>query len=844
MRKEATIVKTAADVGAIESSERDVDNEDMQQSKVTSTEAVKEAVTAIDGRAAALAADKAITEKAVAAGFSSTELHVVRDTIADENSSSSSHPRPGSDTAVSHQYQENHHCHQKGEKEDGSPDPEEDLTFIGMTTLQRTLANDQRLLNAIPGAYGMDGPAYDSNEEEPLSPELAITVGMGVIPPPASAEPTSNGLAVALPVAERDDIEHAHPVNADGEESREVKANEKRKRNRFLLIIGFLGAIALATFFIIFVVLDKDNDSGSSNSEAQAEVFAVTEPPVDPSGVLKELLPDYSLTRVDLGFTPQARAFEWVAQDPNFPTYSDKRLQQRFALATFYFSTHGEVWGPDWLNISQHECQWPTFMGYGQQYDAFGMRHSEYRHINGSCAPIGTAGIGNSTEIDAASYLEHDDFLYLAMYARELGSDMPSELAMLTNLKIMQFLESSLEGTIPKVLTRLTWLHDLVLLKTKLTGTIPTEFGLMTELRSLEIGGVEIDGDFTFTGTLPSEIGLLTHLNNLQVGDTNVTGTIPLEYFNNLRPIDFVFSTNQLTGTIPTEVGLLTTSEWVFFQRNQFTGTIPSEVAKLEAMWIIYLHTNSLTGAIPSELGRLSEIEDVGGFGLEGQMFLRQNQLTGTIPTELGRMSTLWRVTLAENLLTGPIPSEIGNLKNVHRFQVPTNMLSGTIPTELAMMESLEIVQLFENYFIGHLPIELFNRTKAMKEFRINANLMSGHIPTEIGLWEVLETLELQVNAFSGSMPSELGSIDTLKFFSLGFTDLTGTIPSEFGLLWSNGSLAHFNASDTPGLVGRVPENLCSITKESESSLNILAFDCGPLCGCGCPCNNSGIDNV
>jgi hypothetical protein len=50
--------------------------------------------------------------------------------------------------------------------------------------------------------------------------------------------------------------------------------------------------------------------------------------------------------------TPQCRALEWLAGDPNLANFTDHKKIQRYALATLYFSTNGDGWeyNNDWLS--------------------------------------------------------------------------------------------------------------------------------------------------------------------------------------------------------------------------------------------------------------------------------------------------------------------------------------------------------------------------------------------------------------------------------------------------------------------------------------------------------------
>jgi hypothetical protein len=152
-------------------------------------------------------------------------------------------------------------------------------------------------------------------------------------------------------------------------------------------------------------------------------------------------------------------------------------------------------------------------------------------------------------------------------------------------------------------------------------------------------------------------------------------------------------------------------------------------------------------------------------------------------------------------------------------FLVQGNRLSGSISSE-----------------IGTWP--------ALKEFQFDDNfLMTGTIPTEVGLLEQLTKFHLGGNPFSGPLPSEIGTLSVLSELAVNSTDLTGTIPIEIGRLVTNGSLALFNVSGSPGLTGTIPDEVCGQYADPGKGY-ILDFDCGPLCGCGsCPCDNVSASN-
>ena len=159
------------------------------------------------------------------------------------------------------------------------------------------------------------------------------------------------------------------------------------------------------------------------------------------------------------------------------------------------------------------------------------------------------------------------------------GFTIPSEIALLSRLTVLDFFSE------------------------ELTGTIPTEMGLMPQLTFLAVN------DNKLTGNIPSEIGELTQLTLLSFEGNNLTGNIPSEIGELTGITDLDFSINALTGSIPSEIGKLTQLQALSFHGNQLTGRIPSEIGELTQLEYLNFHNNDLSGTMPSSLCSLPSME-------------------------------------------------------------------------------------------------------------------------------------------------------------------------------------------------------------------------------------------
>ena len=78
-----------------------------------------------------------------------------------------------------------------------------------------------------------------------------------------------------------------------------------------------------------------------------------------------------------------------------------------------------------------------------------------------------------------------------------LVGTIPSQIGILTKLRVFEVDHNGLTGTIPTELGNLINIVELDLDDNKLTGTIPTEFGTMITARELDLGKSE---DYTLEG--------------------------------------------------------------------------------------------------------------------------------------------------------------------------------------------------------------------------------------------------------------------------------------------------------------------------------------------------------
>ncbi len=204
-----------------------------------------------------------------------------------------------------------------------------------------------------------------------------------------------------------------------------------------------------------------------------------------------------------------------------------------------------------------------------------------------------------------------------------------------------------LDGTVPSALAKLSGLELLELSENNLTGAIPTELGGLTRLGRLSLGQNRL------TGSIPPSLGRLSNLYSLAVADNDLSGSIPSTLGSLSRLLYLSLGGNDLSGTVPSELGSLASLQYLYLDTNDLTGGIPTQLGSLAKLEILSLYGNKLTGGIPSELGNLSKLEE---------LMLSRNGLTGSIPSSLERLSKLVYLRLSGNRLTGCIPAGLRNV--------------------------------------------------------------------------------------------------------------------------------------------------------------------------------------
>jgi hypothetical protein len=218
-----------------------------------------------------------------------------------------------------------------------------------------------------------------------------------------------------------------------------------RLQNRILLGIAL---VVLVVAVLVGVVLSKSGGGSDdkvvlvenrtiavneTSAPSSSPVTTTEQPTAAPSVPISDQflngLPAYSINLAENDAdSAQAKALAWLKNDPQYHYYGHVyRLNQRYALAVFYYSTndyyyyyHGDPWwnNSEWLS-NDNECTWYQYNDDGTEDD-------------NSCT--------ESSRLSA-----------LSIWGSMAGS-IPAELELLTDVEYMRLSGELLSGTIPSEL--------------------------------------------------------------------------------------------------------------------------------------------------------------------------------------------------------------------------------------------------------------------------------------------------------------------------------------------------------------------------------------------------------
>jgi Leucine-rich repeat (LRR) protein len=414
----------------------------------------------------------------------------------------------------------------------------------------------------------------------------------------------------------------------------------------------------------------------------------------------------------------------------------------------------------------------------------------------GNCSELSTLILSNpwdplpesySDTLSEKSSLMRDEFNYFE-------GDLPAEITILQNLKMLWAPRATLEGKLPSNWGTCKSLEIVNLGRNYFTGGISDGLSGCKNLRFLDLKSNRLTGELNKELKVPC-MGVFDVSENLLSGPiplftyspcTQIPSAYPFELYDlssayasyflvrtqteyslplsaNSGDLAIIhnFGVNNFTGTIgsvpiaPERVGDQTVYAFLA-DNNKFAGTFPSGVfekcAKLQGM-IVNISSNGFSDEIPSNIGAICKSLIL--------LDASANRISGTIPASFGDIVSLVALNLSWNVLEGVIPNSLGQIKGLKLLSLAGNNLTGEIPSSLRQLVSLQVLEL-------------------------SSNMLSGEIPEDVASFRNLTALLLNNNKLSGQIPSGLANLTTLSAFNVSFNNLSGPLPMNENLMKCN----------------------------------------------------------
>lgn len=535
---------------------------------------------------------------------------------------------------------------------------------------------------AQPGAFAVppSGPQTSDSPHPPIhdlptsdSPESSSTL-------PFNRE----GLVEANPVLLEDlerQIPHASPVDATSQKlpSEGNWTNKDPKQAHAILSIVAIVLVAGLVLGLVFGLVDDDK---SGTTDLQPLLSSSVAPSMAPtSSFLLEFLPFYSQETIRRDpESAQAKAYEWLLDDPTLGNYTTGRILQRYALATFFFSAGGNTWFLNGNNSRRELTQT--------------RQRPPMKDI-----PLPTHQYAWLDYFNNSSAVHECDWYNLNYLG---GKDTCNDLQEYINLELPN---NNLQGSLPRELALLTSMESLALHRNKLRGTIPIE--LFSSWSKIQ---VVVLLQNNLSGNIPSELGLWqNNLQSLSLQRNGFSGLLPSEVWQLSRLATFHVRFNALTGSIPTDIGKMESLGSIELEGNDFHSGLPTEISLATSLFRLQFSSES-AWTLPSQLARLTKL---------AYLTLDGANLSGTIPSEIALLSNLKRLSLNDNpLLLGSIPASLGLLPSLlPTNQTPTCPAQGlpmTLPYLPKQELDLEQVSLKGSGLTGSLPVEWCSSLKIL----------------------------------------------------------------------------------------------------------------------------------
>ncbi len=373
----------------------------------------------------------------------------------------------------------------------------------------------------------------------------------------------------------------------------------------------------------------------------------------------------------------------------------------------------------------------------------------------------------------------------LILSDNKLSGSLPSSLANLTGLQIMEFKRNQLTGSIPSSYGTFPTIFGIDVGNNQLSGPLPNSLGNLPIYTVFTF----IDNNFTFDGLeylinrIPithhfifcapqEEIPLRQNGNTLSVSAGGTPSRNTYRWYNDDVLVATISGDSNYTFSTPGNYSVEVTNNIVSGGSIQLLLYSYSKANIQDSLALVDFYNNTNGSGWVNNYNWLTNAPLCTWYGVtvrRGRVIgieMPYNNLSGSIPASMGNLSGLKEIILNNNQLNGNIPSNLSNINNLVNLAFSHNQFSGEIPFSFGSMSNLINLDLSFNQLSGNIPLSICN-LGLLTGLRLNDNQLTGNIPDSIGKFSQLNYLFLQNNQLSGVVPATINNLIQLKDLSL-----------------------------------------------------------------------------
>ncbi|KAK4397557.1 protein STRUBBELIG-RECEPTOR FAMILY 7 [Sesamum angolense] len=227
-----------------------------------------------------------------------------------------------------------------------------------------------------------------------------------------------------------------------------------------------------------------------------------------------------------------------------------------------------------------------------------------------------------------------------------------------------------------------------------LTDNLPQSFQSLKNINDINLAG---NG---FNGGHPYSISLMTSLRYLFTGTLDVLANLPLQNLN--------LAGNGFNGGLPYSISLMTSLSYLNVTHNQIQGQVNVQFNSLTSLSTLDFSFYSLTDNLPQSFQSLTNINDI---------------FTGTLDV-LANLP-LQNLNIENNHFTGWIPEQ---LKGINLNNLAGNSFNGGLPYSISLMTSLRYLNVTHNQIQGQVNVQ-FNSLTPLSTLDFSFNSLTDNLP-------------------------------------------------------------------------------------------------------------------